>query len=216
MATIELYDLSASPNSMKIRVALGYKGIPYEQHPVDGSDMERKQIVELSGQPLTPVIRHGDIVVCDSASILRYLDTNFRDTPPLLFAERSKMQEAERLEKWVRGPLTEPIGVLYGQAMSETPDPAVCRQANERFHELTAEIESRLESSEWPVGERMSFVDVTAAPTVFYSLITEAIAGMHPLAAFFRANLRLGENRERTREWAGRVMAYDRGMPTAG
>ncbi len=39
--------------------------------------------MRISGQHLTPVIEHGEVVLFDSAAILRYLDAAFRETPPL-------------------------------------------------------------------------------------------------------------------------------------
>lgn len=210
MSDLKLYDLPPSPNNMKIRIALNYKGLPFERFAVDPMDQERRQILELSGQPLTPVLVHGDRVVCDSAAILRYLDTNFRDTPPLLFPDRPTAIAADKLEKWARGPLTEPTSMVFGQAFAETPDLDVCRRASELMNQVTAEIEERLGAADWLIGDRMSFVDVTAAPAVFYSMLPEAAAAHHPIVKFFYDNLHLGEGRERTRDWCSRVMSYDR------
>ena len=61
-------------------VALGLKGIPYRFQAID--PQERAEVVRLSKQPLTPVLQHGDVVLSDSAAILRYLDANF-DGPRL-------------------------------------------------------------------------------------------------------------------------------------
>ena len=209
MSDLKLYDLPPSPNNMKIRIALNYKGLPFERFAVDPADQERRQIRELSGQPLTPVLVHGDRVICDSAAILRYLDTNFRDTPPLLFPDRPTALAADKLEKWARGPLTEPTGMVFAQAFSEAPDLEACRRASELMNTVTADIEERLADSEWLVGGRMSFVDVTAAPYVAYAMLPEE-AAQHPIVRFFYDNLHLGEGRQRTREWCSRVMTYDR------
>ena len=120
------------------------------------------------------------------------------------------MMEAEKLEKWARGPLTEPVGMIFAAAFAPEPDPDVSAKASALVHELTGEIEARLQGSDWLIGDRMSFVDVTAAPFVFYAMLPEAAAGTHPIAKFFFDNLHLGEGRDRTRAWAGRVMAFDR------
>ena len=68
-------------NNMKVRVALGFKQIPYEFRTIDPA--QRGEIVRLSGQRLTPLMQHGDRVLFDSAAILRYVEANFRDRPPL-------------------------------------------------------------------------------------------------------------------------------------
>jgi len=210
MAEITLYQLFGSPNSTKIRIALNYKGLEHEIVDTEFGDMERAQIVALSGQPLTPVLQHGDTVLCDSAAILRYLDCNFPDTPRLLFADRERAREVDNLEKWIRGELTGPIGMAFAQATSESPDLEACAEASERMHELSGEIERRLQSSDWLVGDRMSLCDVTAAPVVGLAMVPPSFAAMHPVAGFMSEHFRLGDDRERTRAWVGRVSAYDR------
>ncbi len=77
------YDLAASPNNIKVRLTLAYKKIPYERIPVDMED--RQALVKVSRQPLAPVLVHGDTVVFDSHTIVRYLDANW-PSPPRLFS----------------------------------------------------------------------------------------------------------------------------------
>ena len=48
---------------MKVRVALGYKGIAHEFRSIDPAD--RDGVVRLSGQHLTPVLVHGETVLFD-------------------------------------------------------------------------------------------------------------------------------------------------------
>lgn len=212
MSDVVIYELGPSPNNMKVRIALNYKGISFDKVAVAFDDTERKDVVEVSGQPLTPVLKHGDSVIFDSGAILRYIDATFRDDPQLFFADRERMREAEDLEKWARSTLSEPVGIVFNECMSGDPDLAACERASAMLHEATAQIESRLESSPWLMGEHMSVVDITAAPTMFYGVVPEAMISSHPEMPlqFFYDNLKLGEGREPTREWCMRVMAYDR------
>jgi hypothetical protein len=76
-----LYDLGPSPNSMKVRVTLGYKGLPYRKIAVNSGN--RAPVIKVSRQPLTPVLLHGGRAVYDSAGILRYLDANFPQAPSI-------------------------------------------------------------------------------------------------------------------------------------
>lgn len=209
MSDVTLYHLPPSPNNMKARIALAYKGIEFDTVEVALEDQERRQIVELSGQPLTPVLEHRGAVVYDSAAILRYLEANFPGTPKILFAERPRMVEAEGLEKWIKTNINEPVGMVFRQVFSEAPDLSVCERASQLMHERTGELEQRLEKADWLLGDTLSFVDITAAPFVFYAMLPESIAATHPAARFFHEHFTLGEGRERTREWCRRVMAYD-------
>ncbi len=209
MTDVVLYDLALSPNNVKARIALNYKGIAFERVDIPVDD-DRSRVVEASGQPLTPVIRHGDVVVPDSAGIMRYLEANFPDTPKLLFADRPAMMEANRMEKWILQNINEPANMVFSQFMSGERDPAVGEEASGLLNERTADFEARLEGHEFLMGDTMSFVDITAAPFVAYGMLPEAKAAQHPIAQYFHDELKLGQGRERTRAWCGRVMAYDR------
>jgi glutathione S-transferase len=205
---IVLFDLAASPNNMKARIALNFKGLPFKKIPVD--PMDRAPIIEASGQPLTPVLLHGDTVVYDSRAILRYLDSNFRDTPPLFSDDKDTMNAIERFEKFARNALSEGVGIVFNEALSGDPDLEACRRASDLLHEGSGEIEERLKDSEWVIDNRMTAADVTAAPIVFLGMLPPEIGKTGPIAQFFVDNFKLGEDRERTRAWAMRVMAYDR------
>jgi len=208
MSDVVMYDLALSPNNTKVRLALNYKGIPYERIDVPGDD-DRAGIVELSGQPLTPVLCHGDAVVPDSAAILRYLEANFPDTPKILFTDRPTMLEACQLEKWILNNTYNLAGMVFNDFMSGDPDPAVGEEASRLLHEQTADFESRLEGQDFLMGDSMSFVDMTAAPLVGYGMVPAEVASTNPVAQHFHDHLSLGADRDRTRAWVARVMAHD-------
>lgn len=211
MSDITLWNLGPSPNNMKVRIALNYKGIPFETVEVDFADEERAGVVEVSGQPLTPVIKHGDTVVYDSCAILRYLDTNFRDTPSLFATDRPTMMALEQEENYARNTIAEPVGMVFHQALADdAPDLSLCAQASQMLQEATAPYEDRLQTQDFLMGDHLTVVDVTAAPWVSYAMVPPEAGGQdNPLAQFFIDNLELGGGRDKTREWVGRVMAYN-------
>lgn len=212
MADITMWNLGPSPNNMKVRIALNYKGIPFDKVEVDFRDQERAAVIEVSGQPLTPVIKHGDAVVYDSRAILRYLDTNFRETPALFAADRPTMMALEQEENYARDKLAQPLSMIFRQMMAEGgPDLSVCEQAAQLMHEATAPYEERLQSRDFLTADHMTVVDVTAAPIVSYAMVPPEAGGPdNPMMQFFIDNFGLGEGRDKTREWVHRVMAYDR------
>ncbi len=87
---LRFWELPPSPNNIKVRMALRYKGIDFEAIPIDPFD--RKSLREVSGQDLSPVIEDKGIVLNDSEAILQYLDANYPDTPRLFPADRSRKQ----------------------------------------------------------------------------------------------------------------------------
>lgn len=87
---LRFWELAPSPNNLKVRMALRYKGIDFEAIPVDAID--RAPLRAVSGQDLSPVIEDKGIVLNDSEAILQYLDANYRDTPRLFPADRSRKE----------------------------------------------------------------------------------------------------------------------------
>jgi len=207
-STLRLHHLAFSPNSVKVRMALGLKGIAHELVPVD--PMDRTGVLALTGQPLTPALEHGDVRLFGSGAILRYLDANFRDTGPRLFSE--DRDEFRAIEEWERktSVLGASVGAVFGQFLSGVADAQASAAASEGIHAGTREIEERLADSPWLVGDSPTAADLTCAAVVYLSAVPEAAAQTNPIHAFFREHLRLGEGRERTRDWVARCVAYDR------
>ncbi len=153
-------------NNMKVRVALGYKEIPYEFHTIDPAD--RTEIVRLSGQHLTPVLVHGARVLFDSAAILRYLEANFRDRAPLFGSSRDEQWAIEDMELFARTTLAGPMMeiVHHRVAGGEVDDTMQARCAG-AFAEAAATLIETLAGREWLVGDKMSAADVTAAAVMY-------------------------------------------------
>jgi len=206
--TLKLHDLAPSPNSIKIRLALGYKKIPYERIPVPaGSD--RADLVRLSGQPLTPVIEHGDTVLFDSGAILRYLEANFLDTPRLYSERRDEMKKIEEWEHWAGHEPAKSVSSVFGQLRAPQPSAEVLVKARAMLHTAAERIEDTLATSDTLIPGRMTAADIIIASCVSLSLITEKQLQAMPFLSFFVEHFRL-EGHPRTRDWVGRLMAYDR------
>ena len=214
-APLTLHELTGSPNSVKVRIGLGLKGLEYERVPLqlDGYPGNRAKLVEVSGQPRAPVLVHGKTVVFDSSAILRYLDANFRDTAPLYSTDHATMGQIEEWELWARTDLSRPVGTMYGQCFAPSPDPEVCRQACAMIHEVTGEIESRLAESPYLVRDTPSGADLATAPAIALAMLPAAAAASSPIAAVFHEHFHLGDGRDRTREWVGKLLAHDVAQP---
>jgi glutathione S-transferase len=206
-----LHELTGSPNSVRVRIALGYKGLEYERKPVEHEDFpgDRGPVVKLSRQPRLPVLQHGQTTIFDSGGILRYLEANFPDTPPIFVQDYATFPEIERWEMFARNEIGEPIGLIFGLALAQDSDDEVIARANRLLAEKTSVLEDRLSSAEFLVGDHLTAADITCAAPLYLADLTEEMAGSHPVTGFFRAHLRLGEDRDKTRAWVRRVMAHD-------
>jgi glutathione S-transferase len=187
-------------NNMKVRVALGFKQIPYEFRTIDPAD--RTEILRLSGQHLTPVLVHGDRVLFDSAAILRYLEANFRDRPALFGTSRDEQWAIEDMELFARTTLAAPMmEVVHYRVSGGTVDEEMRTRCASAFAEAAATLMIALAGNKWLVGGRMSAADVTAAAVMYRirrAKLFDPPAGIESIAG-----------------WVDRVMAFDRFFDTS-
>ena len=205
--SLTLYELPPSPNSIKVRLALGLKGIACARQTINPAD--RTRVVELSGQPLTPVLSDAGKIVFDSYAILRYLDANFRDQGPRLYApERDVIQAIEGWELFARCELGEVIGMIFGQFFAPSVDPAAISRANALLGERIAKVEDALASGPYLCGEEPNAADLTVAPFAHYGTLDVDAVPEGSIESFFAAHLHLPDA-PRTRAWLAKVMALD-------
>ena len=205
---LKLYDLAPSPNNIKVRCALRYKNLAYERIAVDPAD--RAPVLKVSGQPLAPVLLHGDTVVFDSYAIMRYLDANFRDTPPIYSADRTTLKTIETWELFARTDVGPGISMTFGQLRAEKPDADVLKKANDAMNRAASRIEETLAQGKWLVpGDRPTAADFTVGTMMSLGAVTEQTAQRIPALAFFRKNLKLDRS-PKTLDWIGRVLEFDR------
>ncbi len=182
-------------NNMKVRVALGFKEIPYEFRAIDPA--ERAEIVRLSGQHLTPVMVHGASVLFDSAAILRYLEANFRDRPPLFGSSHREQWAIEDLELFARSTLAGPLmEIAHTRVYGGEIDEAMQARCAGDFAEAVDSLVGQLAGREWLVGDRLTVADITAAAVIYrvrQAGMFDAASRVEPIAG-----------------WVDRVMAYDR------
>lgn len=215
MSTLRLHTLAPSPNNVKVRIALGMKGLDYEDVPQDPQD--RAPLIELTGQPLTPVLEHGESRLFDSGAILRYLDANFGG-PRLFPSGYDEMKEVEKWEAFSRYDVVDSIGTMYGMAfgrLEATPERMAA--VREALGALLDKVEARLEAKPFLCGDEASAADVTLASLMVYQVGLEhpAITQM-PFLAFVAENFAIdAAAHPRTHAWVRKLAAFDRWLSPA-
>ena len=211
MADLKLHELTGSPNSVKVRIALGYKQLDYDRQPLEFENFpgDRSPLIKLSRQPRAPVLEHGKTVLFDSGAILRYLEANFPDAPAIFSNDYMAHSEIETWELFARTQLGEAIGMIFGQAFAPEQDASVIAKANALLNERTGSLEDRLSGREFLVGDHLTAADIVVAAPLYLTDLTDENAAAHPVASFFQKSLQLGEGRETTRAWVRRVIAHD-------
>ncbi|HHI78601.1 MAG TPA: glutathione S-transferase family protein [Planctomycetes bacterium] len=200
-----LHYFPPSPNNIKVAIGLSYKELPHEVRLIHRED--RSGLVEISGQPLSPVLEDGGRAVFDSSAILRYLDANF-DGPRLFAEDRDSLKEIEAWELHSKAVIGPPLGKAFGVLFSGGEDDARVREAAAEMTEASAELEKRLEGRDWLVGDSMTAADIFNACFLGFSCFPENVAHSNKIWPWFYERFRLGEGRPRCREWVSRVFAH--------
>ena len=94
---MKLIQIPFSHNCVKVRVALGLKGVACEIQDI--SPVNRAAVVAASGQGLVPVLVDGPRAVVDSTLILLYLEDRYPD-PALVPRDLDVRAECLVLEDW--------------------------------------------------------------------------------------------------------------------
>jgi glutathione S-transferase len=94
---LKLFQIPFSHNSVKVRRVLALKGLQYERENIN--PLLRRNLIRISGQPLTPVLVDGDHAVADSTAIILYLEETYPE-PALLPEDVDERAECLLLEDW--------------------------------------------------------------------------------------------------------------------
>ena len=207
---LRLYHLGLSPNGKRARLALGLKGLEHELVNVDPH--KRDPVIEASGQPLTPVLLHGEAAVFDSWAIVRYLDANFRTEPRLFAADRETMKGIEAWESFARTRLGPPLGAMFGQVITGETDEAALKDAARAYGEALEELERALgeRGDGFLLGPSPTAADVGCAALLNVAWLTPGAVEAFPIIEVFHRHLAEAPGSPTLRRWYARLDAADR------
>ncbi len=204
-----LLEFHRSPNSVKVRVALGWKGLDYEIREMMAAD--RGPMLEAAGWPLVPILLDGDVVMRDSAAILHYLEANYRDAPSLTPASRDDIRSAEALLARLNPDILGIQWALEGEIRKPEAERDMARIAAGRSAMMASleRLDRRLAADPWLVGGAMSMYDVILACNLLPTRPPQKFVEQSPLWRFFADHLALNNDRPAIEAWVGRVIAHD-------
>src|SRR5687767_1839530 len=145
----KLLEFHRSPNSVKVRVALEFKGLEYETEEMFSAD--REPIVRAGGWPLVPILLDGGVSMRDSAAILHYLEANYRDAPSLTPDSRDDILAAETMLANVSPHIGRAQWNVQGEIPKSPEERDADRIAGARAALVGAlgQLEERLSRREW-------------------------------------------------------------------
>lgn len=206
-----LLEFHRSPNSVKVRIALEFKGLDYETQEMFSAD--RGPIVDAGGWPLVPILLDGTVTMRDSAAILHYLEANYRDAPSLTPASRDDILAAEALLANV-GPDVRRAQWSVQPEVQKPPeerDPELIEKARAALIDSLDRLDARFAHRPWLVGESMSIYDVILGCTLIAIRPPREFVEQSAIYRFYDEHMRIESERPYVSEWVERVLAHDSG-----
>jgi glutathione S-transferase len=197
---IRLYRAPFSTNVERVALALAHKGLGVESITIDYSD--RSPVVEVSGQPLVPVIVDEERVIADSTAILRHLERRYPD-PPLFPRERARRAELEVFLEWFNEVWKGPPNAIEAELAAPEPDRGWIALLGARMRAWLDVFEAMLDGRDHLFGD-FSAADCAAFP--FLKLGRRRDPEDHELFHLvLEEHLRLDGRHARVAAWIDRV-----------
>jgi maleylpyruvate isomerase len=162
---IRLFRARFSTNVERVALALAHKGLPVESVVIDYAD--RSPVIEVSGQPLVPVIVDDGRVVADSTAILRYLEET-RPDPPLFPRDRARRAEMDVFLEWFNEVWKAPPNAIEAELEKPEPDHERIAALSARMGAWLGLFEAMLDGRDYLFGE-FSAADCAAFPFLKYA-----------------------------------------------
>jgi glutathione S-transferase len=162
---IRLFRAPFSTNVERVALALAHKGLDVESVVIDYAD--RSPVVEVSGQPLVPVIVDDGRVVADSTTILRYLEET-RPDPPLFPRDRARRAEMDVFLEWFNEVWKAPPNAIEAELEKPEPDRERIAALSARMGAWLDVFEAMLDGRDYLFGE-FSAADCAAFPFLKYA-----------------------------------------------
>jgi glutathione S-transferase len=205
---IRVWRIPFSTNVERVALALAHKGLEVEWVDVDPFD--RSAVVEVSGQPLVPVLEEDGRVVADSTAILEYLDERYPD-PPLYPQGEARRAEARLLVDWFNRVWKGAPNELDDLLGAPDRDEERVRALAEELEHSRDAFEALLAEREHLLGDEPGVLDFAAFPFLKYGLFGAAPDDDERFHHILADHLRLDGRYPRLEAWIRRVDALPRG-----
>jgi glutathione S-transferase len=170
MPALEIIGAPQSNFVRTVRIACMEKGVPYTLTPARPHSPEVDAIHPLGK---IPVMRHGDLALCETKAIGSYIDLAF-DGPPLI--PRDPVGAA-RTEQWISLINTgiDPVFVrqylrayFFSGLPDGAPDRATIDAALPKMREMFALLDRELGTRDYLAGDTFTLADAFLLPIIHY------------------------------------------------
>jgi len=202
---LKLYSYFRSSAAYRVRIALNFKGLPYEMVPIhltkDGGHQRKPDFVAVNPQMRVPALAldSGDVLT-QSLAIIEYLDET-HPKPPLLPADplaRAKVRAVAQMIACDIHPLNNLVVLQYLKRGMNHEQPEIDTWYHHWVIEGFKAIEAMVSPGPYICGKDVTLADLCLVPQVFnarrlkvpldaFPKIVAADAACLKLAAFDRA-----------------------------
>ena len=169
MPALEIIGAPQSNYVWAVRMVCEEKGVPYEHKP------ERPHTPDVDAiHPFgkIPVMRHGDVTLCESKAIASYIDCEFDG--PKVIPEDPRL--GAQVEQWVSLGNVEfdrlmirqyVVGYVFPKEPGK-PDMTAIGEAAEKMKKQVEVLDRAVAKTGHLVGDRFTFADINILPMLFY------------------------------------------------
>ncbi|NIJ38642.1 glutathione S-transferase [Sphingopyxis panaciterrae] len=158
---IQLYGSPLSGNTHKVRMALAFLGLPWDERLTDAAARQSDAFAALTPMRQIPLFIDGDVILRDSQAILACLAARHRPgdwdghTPEERGAIHVWLSHAAN--EIANGPATLRLARKFDAVIVEDHAQAVTAR-------ILPVVEARIEDHDWLAGGRMTIADLAASP----------------------------------------------------
>jgi glutathione S-transferase len=166
---LQLFRAPFSTNVERVALALAHKGLEVESVEISYDD--RSPVIEVSGQPLVPVLVDGDEVIPDSTRILRHLEARWPD-PPLFPRDPARRAELDVFLEWFNEVWKQPPNAIEAELQRDQPDQDRIAALGARMRRWLDVFEAMLDGREHLFGD-FSAADCAAFPFLKFAKLRD-------------------------------------------
>jgi len=207
---MRLYRANFSTNVERVTLAIAHKGLEVESRWISYDD--RSEVVEVSGQPLVPVLvdtrERVTNVVVDSMQIVAYIDDHV-PSPPLFPSDEARLAEMLVFIDWFNRVWKVAPNRIEAELAASEPDHMLITKLGREMASALDGFESLLTGRRFLFGSELSAADCCAFPFLKYALKREP-ADNEPFHLVLDEYQQLGDHHFKLRQWINRVDALPR------
>ncbi len=168
MSDLQIIGVPQSNYVWAVRMVCEEKGVPYDLNPVRPHTADVDAIHPFGK---IPVMRHGDLELCESKAIATYIDRTF-DGPKVI---PDDPKAAAKVEQWVSLGNVEFDKVMirqyvvgYAFAKDGKPDMAAIGDAAQRMKPQVEVLDRQVAGTGYLAGDAFTLADINILPMLFY------------------------------------------------